>query len=49
MLYEHRNSLLPKNLALMTIWGDDSYFPARSMDVFFRNFANIFLKIPVLS
>lgn len=28
------NEVLPKKEALMKIWGDDSYFTARSMDVF---------------
>jgi DNA-binding response OmpR family regulator len=34
MLCEHKNSLLPRELALKTIWGEDGYFTARSMDVY---------------
>jgi DNA-binding response OmpR family regulator len=30
----NRNSLLDRNFALKTIWADDSYFNARSMDVY---------------
>ena len=34
LLLEHKNELLPRTTALLKIWGDDSYFTARSMDVF---------------
>ncbi|MCJ8153887.1 response regulator transcription factor [Chryseobacterium sp. SSA4.19] len=34
LLLEHRNALLPRQAALLKIWGDDSYYNARSMDVF---------------
>lgn len=34
LLLEHRNNLLPRQTALLKIWGDDSYYNARSMDVF---------------
>jgi DNA-binding response OmpR family regulator len=34
LLLEHKNELLPRGVALLKIWGDDSYFTARSMDVF---------------
>ena len=34
LLSEHRNDLLPRQTALLKIWGDDSYYNARSMDVF---------------
>ena len=34
LLCEHRNELLPRELALKRIWGDDGYFTTRSMDVF---------------
>ena len=30
----HRNELLPKDKALNLIWGDNSYFNSRSMDVY---------------
>jgi len=34
ILYRHRNELLERNYALKTIWIDDNYFNARSMDVY---------------
>ena len=34
MLYERRNALLERKLALITLWGDDSIFNTRTMDVF---------------
>ncbi len=43
MLYEHRNQVLERKLVLDKLWGDDSFFNARSMDVFItrlRKFLN---------
>jgi DNA-binding response OmpR family regulator len=34
LLCEHKNGLLPREVALQRIWGDDGYFTTRSMDVF---------------
>ena len=34
MLCENQNELLPREEALIKIWGDDGYFTARSMDVY---------------
>jgi len=34
LLLKHRNALLPRQVALMEIWGDDGFYNARSMDVF---------------
>ncbi|MDR6513980.1 response regulator transcription factor [Chryseobacterium camelliae] len=34
MLLENRNDLLSRQTALLKIWGDDSYYNTRSMDVF---------------
>lgn len=34
MLCEHKNTVLRRETALKKIWGDDSYFNGRSMDVF---------------
>ena len=34
MLCISRNSILPREEALKTIWGDDNYFTTRSMDVY---------------
>lgn len=33
-LYEHRNGVLDRKQVLLTLWGDDSFFQARTMDVF---------------
>lgn len=34
LLLEYRNTLLPRQVPLIKIWGDDSFYNARSMDVF---------------
>jgi len=34
LLLENRNILLPRQVPLVKIWGDDSFYNARSMDVF---------------
>ncbi len=34
LLCVEMNSVLPREMALRTIWGDDNYFTTRSMDVF---------------
>jgi two-component system, OmpR family, response regulator len=34
LLYENRNQLLPREVALKSVWGNDDYFIGRSMDVF---------------
>jgi DNA-binding response OmpR family regulator len=34
LLYRHKNELLERNYALKSIWIDDNYFNARSMDVY---------------
>ena len=34
MLAEHLNDLLPREQALKRIWGSDTYFNGRSMDVY---------------
>ncbi|MEZ5358118.1 MAG: response regulator transcription factor [Candidatus Zixiibacteriota bacterium] len=34
LLCMHENQILPRNTALRKIWGDESYFSGRSMDVF---------------
>lgn len=34
LLLEHKNGLLPRETALHRLWGEDTYFNARSMDVF---------------
>ena len=34
LLCQHKSEILPRDLALKSIWGDDSYFTTRSMDVY---------------
>lgn len=34
MLFEKKNQVLDRQMALKQLWGDDSFFNARSMDVF---------------
>lgn len=34
MLANHKNDLMPRELALTKIWRDDNYFTSRSMDVY---------------
>jgi DNA-binding response OmpR family regulator len=34
LLLQHRNNLLARSVPLLEIWGDDSFYNARSMDVF---------------
>lgn len=34
LLYQHANEVLQREFALKTIWADDNYFNARSMDVY---------------
>lgn len=34
LMLEHKNQLLPRELALKRIWGEDGYFTTRSMDVY---------------
>jgi two-component system, OmpR family, response regulator len=34
LLCQHKNDVLPREKALKQIWNDDSYFTARSMDVY---------------
>ncbi|UII28066.1 response regulator transcription factor [Fulvivirga maritima] len=34
LLCKHQNKVLSRKIALNSIWGDDSYFNARSMDVY---------------
>jgi len=34
LLCEHKNNLLPREVAMETVWGENDYFIGRSMDVF---------------
>lgn len=52
LLCQTGDEILPKKEALMKIWGDDSYFTARSMDVFMariRKYLKDDPKVEILS
>lgn len=46
LLCEHKNTLLPREIALVRIWSDDSYFTTRSMDVFITRLRKYFEADP---
>lgn len=48
MLYDNRNELLPREMALKKIWGDDGYFTARSMDVYLTKLRKLFTDDPLI-
>ena len=48
LLCEHRNELLPREVALKRIWGDDGYFTTRSMDVFITKLRKFLREDPTV-
>jgi DNA-binding response OmpR family regulator len=46
LLCRHRNEILERNFALKTIWIDDNYFNARSMDVYITRLRKYLSKDP---
>jgi DNA-binding response OmpR family regulator len=42
MLYANRNKLTPRKDLLFTVWGDDSYFNSRNLDVYIRKIRRYF-------
>lgn len=48
LLYRHHNEILERNFALRTIWIDDNYFNARSMDVYISRLRKYLSKDPSL-
>jgi DNA-binding response OmpR family regulator len=48
LLYRHHNEILERNYALKTIWIDDNYFNARSMDVYISRLRKYLKKDPSL-
>ncbi|MCT4637175.1 MAG: response regulator transcription factor [Bacteroidales bacterium] len=46
MLCENRNNVLERNTVLRKLWGDDSFFNARSMDVFITKLRKYLAKDP---
>jgi DNA-binding response OmpR family regulator len=46
LLCRHGNEILERNYALKTIWIDDNYFNARSMDVYITRLRKYLKKDP---
>lgn len=44
MLYAKRNSITPRKDLLLSIWGDDSYFNSRNLDVYIKKLRNYFTE-----
>ncbi len=42
MLYANRNGVTPRRDILMAVWGDDSYFNSRTLDVYIRKLRRFF-------
>jgi DNA-binding response OmpR family regulator len=42
ILYANRNRVTPRKDLLLTVWGDDSYFNSRTLDVYIRKLRNHF-------
>lgn len=41
-LYANKNSITPRKDLLLSVWGDDSYFNSRNLDVYIRKLRNFF-------
>jgi DNA-binding response OmpR family regulator len=48
LLCRHGNEILERNFALKTIWIDDNYFNARSMDVYITRLRKYLRKDPTV-
>jgi DNA-binding response OmpR family regulator len=46
LLFRHKNEVLERNYALKSIWIDDNYFNARSMDVYITRLRKYLKKDP---
>lgn len=46
LLYSGRNSVIPRKELLLSVWGDDSYFNSRNLDVYIRKLRNYFSEDP---
>ena len=49
ILSQYKNQVMPREIALKTIWGEDNYFTARSMDVFITKLRKYLRKDEVVS
>lgn len=48
LLCAHRNAILLRPEALLTVWGDDNYFNGRSMDVYIAKLRKYFTDEPTV-
>ena len=48
LLLTYKDDLLPREIALRTLWGEDNYFNARSMDVFISKLRKRFKGAPTI-
>ncbi|WP_188625621.1 winged helix-turn-helix domain-containing protein [Pedobacter quisquiliarum] len=48
MLYKNKNGLTERRLALLSLWGDDSFFNTRTMDVFITKLRKHLKKDPAV-
>ncbi|MCP9751811.1 response regulator transcription factor [Ferruginibacter sp. HRS2-29] len=46
MLYQHTQTLLPRQQLLISIWGDDNFFNARTLDVFITRLRKLLKQDP---
>lgn len=46
LLYQHNKTLLTKQQLLNTVWGDDNFFNARTLDVFISRLRKLLKKDP---
>lgn len=46
LLYANRNSVTARKDLLLSVWGDDSYFNSRNLDVYIRKLRNYFSDDP---
>jgi len=46
LLYANRNSVTSRKDLLMSVWGDDSYFNSRTLDVYIKKLRNYFTGDP---
>ncbi len=46
LLYENRNKKLDRNIILMKLWGNDSFYNSRNLDVYIRKLRVYFEKDP---
>lgn len=44
ILVSNRNQIIDRKILLLTVWGDDSFFNSRNLDVYIRKLRNYFIK-----